>query len=124
VVQWFIDTNAQLSHSYHRIIPSLAFFHIPVNAMLAFQNTGVNANREPGINDDVPLAQQGLGYSQGVVSDNTSSYAGQDIPFMSALLNTSGLMATFSGHDHGDDWYAFPKHSLEIFFPSTKSKTD
>ncbi|KAI2906006.1 hypothetical protein CBS63078_3425 [Aspergillus niger] len=23
---------------------------------------------------------------------------------MEALLNTKGLLATFSGHDHGDDW--------------------
>lgn len=63
--------------------------------MAAFQNSGVNANKEPGINDDNPLAPQGV--TDGV-------YTGGDIPFMSALLDTPKLMAVFSGHDHGDDW--------------------
>lgn len=27
-----------------------------------------------------------------------------DLPFMRALLNTEGLLATFSGHDHDNDW--------------------
>ena len=72
--------------------------------MAAFQATGVDANKEPGINDDDPLAQQGLANGQGDNGDTVSYYTGQDIPFMSALLDTPGLMAMFSGHDHGDDW--------------------
>jgi len=71
--------------------------------MAAFQIQGVNANREPGINDDNPLEQQSYTEGQGSVS-GVYSYSGQDIPFMSALLNTTGLVAVFSGHDHGDDW--------------------
>jgi hypothetical protein len=63
--------------------------------MAAFQKMGVNPSKEPGINDDNPLAQQGI--VDGV-------YTGQDIPFMSALRDTPGLMALFSGHDHGNDW--------------------
>ncbi|KAL9080915.1 MAG: hypothetical protein Q9157_000415 [Trypethelium eluteriae] len=104
VVDWFVDENARLFQYYNRTVPSLAFYHIPVNAMLAFQNQGVSPTQEPGINDDVPLAQQGQGALQGDASGGITEYGGQDIPFMKALLNTPGLMAAFSGHDHGDDW--------------------
>ncbi|RAL10173.1 metallophosphoesterase family protein [Aspergillus homomorphus CBS 101889] len=104
VVEWFTQTNAQLTEQYGKVIPSIAFYHIPVNAMLAFQNQGVNAHYEPGINADKPLDQQGQASGQGEVSGTVFSYAGQDIPFMEAMLNTEGLLATFSGHDHGDDW--------------------
>jgi hypothetical protein len=100
VAEWFKDTNKFLADFYGQIIPSLAFVHIPVEAMAAFQTTGVNANQEPGINDDNPLAQQG----QVTTSDGDTYYDGADIPFMQALVSTAGLMATFSGHDHGDDW--------------------
>jgi hypothetical protein len=99
VVQWFRQARKEIRQSLRKDIPSLAFVHIPVNAMAAFQKSGVDARKEPGINDDNPLAQQGI--TNGV-------YAGGDIPFMSALLDTPGLMAVFSGHDHGDDWYIFP----------------
>jgi len=72
--------------------------------MLAFQETGVNPNEEPGINDDNPLAQQGYTAGQGGISGIVYNYSGQDIPFMQAMLGIEGLIATFSGHDHGDDW--------------------
>ncbi|KAI5256301.1 Metallo-dependent phosphatase [Aureobasidium subglaciale] len=104
VVNWFTQTRSALEKNHNRIIPSVAFVHIPVNAMAAFQATGVNKKREPGINDDNPLAQQGSASGQGDVSGTTFSYNGQDIPFMQALLDTKGLKAVFSGHDHGDDW--------------------
>lgn len=68
--------------------------------MAAFQAEGVNANKEPGINDDYPLAQQG----QATAPDGSTYYDGADVQFMEALAATPGLMATFSGHDHGDDW--------------------
>lgn len=29
---------------------------------------------------------------------------GHDASFMTALSNTDGLLATFSGHDHDNDW--------------------
>lgn len=77
--------------------------HIPVAAFLAFQDSGVDAHREPGINADVPLAQQGAAADQGT-SETAFSYTGQDVPFMQALLDTEALVAVFSGHDHGDDW--------------------
>ncbi|KAI2991147.1 hypothetical protein CBS147482_9075 [Aspergillus niger] len=104
VVSWFVETNANLTAQYGRVVPSLAFYHIPVNAMLAFQKQGVDTHEEPGINADDPLDQQGAASGQGGVSGTVFSYSGQDIPFMKALLNTKGLLATFSGHDHGDDW--------------------
>ncbi|OQN99447.1 hypothetical protein B0A48_14424 [Cryoendolithus antarcticus] len=107
VVEWFTSTKQNLSRHYQNAsIPSLAFVHIPVSAMLAFQqaSAGVSPTQEPGINDDNPLAPQGDAQGQGSVSGTTFTYGGQDVPFMQALLDTPGLMAVFSGHDHGDDW--------------------
>jgi Calcineurin-like phosphoesterase len=95
VVTWFRETNTALKHKWRKKIPSLAFVHIPTNAVAAFQTMGVSPTNEPGINDDNPLAQQGV---------TNGAYTGADIPFMSALLETEGLIAVFSGHDHGDDW--------------------
>lgn len=63
--------------------------------MRAYQDNGVDSHRSPGLNGET-VVQQGSG---------ASPYTGQDVPFMQALLNTSGLMATFSGHDHDNDWY-------------------
>jgi hypothetical protein len=80
--------------------------------MAAFQTVGVNANQEPGINDDNPLAQQG----QVTTADGDVYYDGADIPFMQALVDTPGLMATFSGHDHGDDWCVSTIFSRVFFF--------
>lgn len=95
VIQWFIKANANLTSTYGRTIPSLAFVHIPVHAMRAFQKSGVSPVREPGINGE-RVQQQGY--------DAESGYHSQDFPFISALLNTTGLAATFSGHDHDNDW--------------------
>ncbi|KAJ4419471.1 hypothetical protein N0V82_004916 [Gnomoniopsis sp. IMI 355080] len=103
VVSWFERTRSQLNVTYDKSIPSLAFVHIPVDAFLAFQNVGVDANKEPGINQDVPLAQQGAQSGEGS-SQTVFTYENQDVPFMQALLDTEGLIAAFSGHDHGNDW--------------------
>ncbi|EED16237.1 conserved hypothetical protein [Talaromyces stipitatus ATCC 10500] len=98
VVDWFTKTRDHLNKIYHAAIPSLAFFHIPVTAMLAFQQApGPKPHTEPGINADNPLAEQGP-------SDGSLNYTGLDKPFMKALVETKGLIATFSGHDHGNDW--------------------
>jgi hypothetical protein len=78
--------------------------HIPINAMAAFQKSGVDPHEEPGINDDNPLAQQGLVNGKDENGAPTTFYNGQDIPFMTALLKAPGMMALFSGHDHGNDW--------------------
>ncbi|RFU23804.1 hypothetical protein B7463_g12534, partial [Scytalidium lignicola] len=106
VVDWFKQTRDELTAKWG-VLPSIAFVHIPVIAMQAFQSqnngNGVSATQEPGINDDNPLAIQGFSSGQGT-STPGFTYDGQDIPFMEALLDTPGLTTTFSGHDHGDDW--------------------
>jgi hypothetical protein len=43
-----------------------------------------------------------------------SYYDGADTPFMQALLDTPELMAAFSGHDHGDNWYDSMLISLSL----------
>ncbi|KAH8899266.1 Metallo-dependent phosphatase [Thozetella sp. PMI_491] len=103
VVTWFTSARANLTSTFGKVIPSLGFVHIPVNAFLAYQKGGVSANSAPGINADVPLSQQGVASGQGGTK-TVFTYDGQDIPFMQALLDTEGLIAVFSGHDHGDDW--------------------
>ncbi|KAJ5145535.1 uncharacterized protein N7515_000099 [Penicillium bovifimosum] len=95
VVEWFTKANDNLTTAYGKTIPSLAFTHIPVQAMRAFQNSGVNPTHQPGIDAEKVHHQGG---------DLPSGYRSQDFPFMQALLNTSGLAAVFSGHDHGNDW--------------------
>lgn len=110
VVDWFTETNAQLTAKYGKVTPSLAFVHIPTNATQALQTeAGVDPNRQPGINDDYILAQQAQGWcSDGTNNDGKSEptciYGGQDIPFMKAITSTPGLIGVFSGHDHGDTW--------------------
>jgi len=104
VVGWFTATNAKLQTA-SSVIPSLVFVHIPINAMSAFQTTTVSSTKEPGINDDNPLSQQGVAQGQGTVTGTTFTYSGQDIPFMQALIDTPGIMSIYSGHDHGDDWF-------------------
>jgi len=105
VVEWFTTTRNRLRAEHGQDLPALAFFHIPTNSSLAFQQgPGVRPHYEPGINDDNPLAQQGCAGGQGTVTGNTFTYSGQDVPFMQALLSTRNLMVSFSGHDHGNDW--------------------
>lgn len=107
VVEWFRETSSLLAKTYGQVIPSLAFVHIPTNASFSYQNqtVGVDPNHEPGINDDNPLAQQAEGWCpDGHVDPDGCDYGGQDFPFMKALVSTPGLVAVFSGHDHGNDW--------------------
>lgn len=95
VVDWFVEAKKNLSAEYDYTIPSLAFFHIPSHAMLKYQQDGFDASRTPGINGEKVVSQGSM----------DTDYSGQDRRFMEALLNTTGLMATFSGHDHKNDWY-------------------
>ncbi|KAJ0119667.1 calcineurin-like phosphoesterase [Diaporthe amygdali] len=105
VVAWFQQTNAELVRNNGRVIPSLAFVHIPTNASQALQTeAGVDPNRQPGVNDDYVLAAQGQGWCADGANDGTCDYGGQDVPFMQAITTTKGLMGVFSGHDHGDTW--------------------
>lgn len=89
VTSWFRSTSAALASQYNRHIPSLAFVHIPTSQMAAFSSSssGVDPNREPGVADEPLFRPQ---------SD--------DAAFVDALLATEGLLAVFSGHQHGNDW--------------------
>jgi len=106
VVSWYRSTMANFTAANNGVpIPSIAFVHIPIAAMAVFQAQGVSATREPGINDDNPLATQG-DWTPNFGSDG-SNYDGQDVGFMSSLVDAAqnhGLRAVFSGHDHGDSW--------------------
>jgi hypothetical protein len=105
VVDWFKNTSTSLSLLHNKTIPSLVFVHHPTNASKAFQiQEGVDPNRQPGINDDLPLASQADGWCPDGASSDDCEYGGQDVPFMEALASTPGLMAVFSGHDHGNTW--------------------
>ncbi|KEF57779.1 uncharacterized protein A1O9_05699 [Exophiala aquamarina CBS 119918] len=87
VTKWFVRTSRNLRRQHRgESIPSLVFVHIPLNAMRQFQEAGVDEHRQPGINDDVPLASQT-----------------GDEEFLNAL-SEEGVAAVFSGHDHGNDW--------------------
>ncbi|KAJ5890486.1 uncharacterized protein N7473_006714 [Penicillium subrubescens] len=94
VNEWFINQNANLTAKYGRTIPSLAFYHIPAHAMLKYQKDHFNRRTTPGINGEVVVSQ----------GSGDTDYSGQDSQFMRTLLDTPGLIATFSGHDHENDW--------------------
>ncbi|RYO63005.1 hypothetical protein AA0116_g4831 [Alternaria tenuissima] len=98
VVEWFRNTNNAFTQQYGRAIPSMAFVHIPIRATRSFQQNGRDRKTSPGLNEE------NIGH-QGDVCDSTGNnckYGGADIPFMTALVETEGLMAVFSGHDHGN----------------------
>ena len=117
VVAWFESTQAALLARYGVAIPSLAFVHIPPNVAYALQMEdsrnggstpgGIDPHRHPGINDDKPLAQQAQGWCADGTDGGECAYGGQDEPFMRAIAasgNGTGVIALFSGHDHGDTW--------------------
>lgn len=154
VVEWFKATSAALqlqakaapSGAAERVIPSIGFVHIPTSASLALQQgkapqqqqrhqsqKGVDANRQPGINDDVPLSAQGQGWcadgsdsSDGFADgegEKRCEYGGgqQDVPFLKAIASTPGFMALFSAHDHGNTWcYKWDGH-IQIPIPGPGS---
>lgn len=107
VATWWYETSQQLAVRHGRVIPSLVFVHIPIYAALAIQRyDGLDPHTEPGINDDVPLAPQAEGYCSDGVNNGTCDYGEQDLPFMRAITSIPGVLAVFSGHDHGDTWCA------------------
>jgi hypothetical protein len=100
VVNWFNAEKAVIAQQHSdRVIPSLAFVHIPVHATLTFQHSKLDPNTSPGINED-DVGHQGI-----TTNPNGKSYYNKlDTPFMQSLAATQGLIAVVSGHDHGDDW--------------------
>ncbi|KAF3343780.1 hypothetical protein VdG2_07838 [Verticillium dahliae VDG2] len=89
--KWFIEAHNELREKYdNRVIPSIAFVHIPPHIFSQAQEAGVHVDLFPGLNDDMPLAFQGN--------------EGEDAAFVNALLQTEGLHSVHVGHDHGDSW--------------------
>jgi hypothetical protein len=98
-VSWFECERAALL-AKHGEVPSLAFVHIPPTAFLTlqkkrFSKKGGKDVHFPGLNDDVPVANQGEG-----------RWGRKDARFMQALRETGGLHSVYSGHDHGNSWCA------------------
>ncbi|POR33715.1 Metallophosphoesterase [Tolypocladium paradoxum] len=91
-----------------RVIPSLAFVHIPINATDTLQaQAGDRPNYQPGINDEVPVCQQSQGWCRDGRYDwdkPECRYGGHDELFMRALASTPGVMGLFYGHNHGNTW--------------------
>lgn len=94
VISWFKLTRDQIKKDHGgKAIPSLAFVHIPPSVTLKWQKSKQRtATTEPGLSKDIIGAQ----------AENVPH---ADDAFMQALAETEGLMAVFSGHDHGIDWY-------------------
>jgi hypothetical protein len=93
VVTWFQATRDQFNKQNGRVIPSLAFVHIPIQATRAFQKSRRNAETEPGLQAEI------IGHQDDC--PGIDCYNGGDYDFMKALVETQGLISVFSGHDHG-----------------------
>jgi hypothetical protein len=94
VVTWFQNTRDEFNSQNGRIIPSLAFVHIPVQATRAFQKSGQHGkNTQPRVDAEI------IGHEDDC--DGLDCYNHRDYGFIKALVNTEGLLSVFSGHDHG-----------------------
>lgn len=95
--EWFTTTYDELKEKHGRVIPSVAFVHIPPHVFLDAQKSNLDPSKFPGLNADSPLAIQGQGQ--------------EDDPFIEALLEAEGLHSIHVGHDHGDSWCStWPGH--------------
>lgn len=108
VVDWFKATNSQLTKQYGKVVPSLAFVHIPPHITLQLQKDAkggpFDLEKHPGINDDVINGQSHGWDKNGTATAGKVGYGGHDMPFMEALVETKGLVGVFYGHDHGNTW--------------------
>lgn len=96
-VSWFKTQRDEIEKRWG-VIPSLAFVHIPPTPFLHIQKKrfplkGGKDVHLPGLNYDVPVANQGEG-----------RWGQRDKKFVQALLETRGLHSVYSGHDHGNSW--------------------
>ncbi|OLN83072.1 putative inactive purple acid phosphatase 16-like protein 1 [Colletotrichum chlorophyti] len=99
--EWFQHTYQELNEKHGRVIPSVAFVHIPPRVFLEAQNSNLDPAKFPGLNADAPLAIQGQGQ--------------EDSPFVEALLESEGLHSVYVGHDHGDSWCStWPGHEAGL----------
>ncbi|OAA81407.1 Metallophosphoesterase [Akanthomyces lecanii RCEF 1005] len=117
VVDWFTKTSAQLAAQHGRVVPSIAFVHIPIHAAAVLEKQGpggrVDPRRHPGVDDDKINGQSSHDWlmKNGTASASTQQqegqrmgYGGHDVPFMKALAAARGLVGLFYGHDHGNTW--------------------
>ncbi|KAL0931958.1 calcineurin-like phosphoesterase [Colletotrichum truncatum] len=99
--EWFTKTYEELKEEHGRVIPSVAFVHIPPHVFLEAQQSNLDPTKFPGLNADAPLAIQGQGE--------------EDSPFIEALLEAEGLHSVYVGHDHGDSWCStWPGHDAGL----------
>ncbi|WYZ40665.1 hypothetical protein EsH8_IV_001006 [Colletotrichum jinshuiense] len=99
--EWFTKTYTDLKEKHGRVIPSVAFVHIPPRVFLEAQQSNLDPAKFPGLNADSPLAVQGQGE--------------EDLPFTEALLEAEGLHSIYVGHDHGDSWCStWPGHDAGL----------
>lgn len=106
VVNWFTKTNKELVKEHGKVIPSLAFVHIPINATEVLQGVvGVDPNYQPGIDEERPVAMQSRDWcKEGYYDFDNCGYGEKDVDFMQALSDTEGIIGLFYGHDHGNSW--------------------
>ncbi|KAF2017661.1 Metallo-dependent phosphatase [Aaosphaeria arxii CBS 175.79] len=99
VVDWF-RLEKEAFRRFNRVIPSLAFVHIPIQTARKLQEQGAGAgSTRPGL-DEEAIGHQ----ANDCKPTGECTYNGKDSAFVAELAKTEGLMAVFSGHDHGVDW--------------------
>lgn len=105
VAEWFTKTNDELTKKYNKVIPSLLFVHIPTRvSMVAQKEIGIDPSREPGMNNDNPMFYQADNYCPDGGEGKCKGGGGQDMPFVEAIANTTGVVGVISAHDHGLSW--------------------
>ncbi|ORX40150.1 Metallo-dependent phosphatase-like protein [Kockovaella imperatae] len=88
-VEWFERESRGLEMN------GMAFFHIPLGQMSG--SLGLNSSAELGVHSEDVC-------SQGHECSNTPDLADNDTGFFDAIVNGNHIKATFSGHDHSNDF--------------------
>jgi len=83
-VEWYMNTSKTLQSKYGKVIPALAFFHIPT---VQYRWVYMPTNKKCFGMDDDGITPQ--------LTDNGLITAFQDM---------KDVRAVFVGHDHGNDW--------------------
>jgi hypothetical protein len=104
VVDWYTTTREKLEKRYQKVVPSLGFVHMPMNASQALQGTVWDPKLHPGMNQDIPIHGQAQNYCPDGSEASGCSYGGQDVPFIEAIASARGMLGLFSAHDHGQTW--------------------
>ncbi|KAF3002684.1 hypothetical protein E8E13_009861 [Curvularia kusanoi] len=107
VLSWFTSTRDAIQQQQGRVVPSLAFVHIPlfITRAIQFERDPATA---PGLTNGELIDHEGNLCDK----DGKCKYKALDVSFLLALDGTKGLMAVFSGHNHGIDWCAKWSHDL------------